>query len=315
MSPVFVVIADVFVQQSSQVSLVQNDHMVKQLPTHTPNPALGDAVLPGTSKRGSDRFRAVLFDGRDYVRGELCIAVKDQEPMWLIVSPSFAQLQYNPQGVRLPGHVAVENLPPIVADDEETVQNSKGQSRHGEEIHRSDCFAVVAKKCQPAPGWIRITIRALHPARNRSFRDVETQFEQFPVDARRSPSWVFRDHAKNQIAKFLGQGFSSANAPSSRKPAPIQPKPSPMPANHGLRGDKYQRSLPASPKFSQNDPEQPVDRTQSRAWSLCMQSQQLLPKGEVLEEEFSSGAKGGDNPAEQMSKAHEHQVIIAKSAQ
>src|SRR5271157_2774446 len=221
MSPVFVVIPDVFFQQSSQVSLVQNDHMVKQLPTHTPNPALGDAVLPGTSKRGSDRFRAVLFDGRDHV-----------------------------------------------ADDEETVQNFEGQSRHGEEIHRSDCFAVVAKKCQPAPGWIRIAIRALHPARDRSFRDIETQFEQFPVDARRPPSWVFRDHAKNQIAKFLGQWFSSANTPSSRKPAPIQPKPSPMPANHGLRGDKYQRSLPASPKFSQNDPEQPVDGTQSRAWSL-----------------------------------------------
>jgi hypothetical protein len=46
-----------------------------------------------------------------------------------------------------------------------------------------------------------------------------------------------------------------------------------------------------------------------------VQSQQLLPKGEVLEEEFSSRAKGGDNPAEQMSKAHKHQVIIAKSAQ
>jgi hypothetical protein len=46
-----------------------------------------------------------------------------------------------------------------------------------------------------------------------------------------------------------------------------------------------------------------------------MQSQQLLPKGKVLEEEFSSGAKGGDNPVEQMSEAHKHQVIIAKSAQ
>ena len=46
-----------------------------------------------------------------------------------------------------------------------------------------------------------------------------------------------------------------------------------------------------------------------------MQSQQLLPKGEVLLEEFFSGAKDGEDPAEQMSKAHKHQVIIAKSAQ
>lgn len=45
-----------------------------------------------------------------------------------------------------------------------------------------------------------------------------------------------------------------------------------------------------------------------------MQSQQLLPKGEVLQEEFFSRAKDGEDPAEQMSKAHKHQGIIAKSA-
>jgi hypothetical protein len=63
MSPVFVIIAEVFFQQSSQMSLVQNDDIVEQLPTHTPHPALGNAILPGTSKSGADRFRAVLFDG------------------------------------------------------------------------------------------------------------------------------------------------------------------------------------------------------------------------------------------------------------
>ena len=50
------------------------------------------------------------------------------------------------------------------------------------------------------------------------------------------------------------------------------------------------------------------------ARSLGVQSQQLLPKGEVLQEEFFSGAKDGEDPAEQMSKAHKHQGIIAKSA-
>jgi hypothetical protein len=49
------------------------------------------------------------------------------------------------------GDIAVQNLPSIVADDEETVQNSKSQSRHGEEIHCTDCFAMVAEKSQPAP--------------------------------------------------------------------------------------------------------------------------------------------------------------------
>jgi hypothetical protein len=38
-----------------------------------------------------------------------------------------------------------------------------------------------------------------------------------------------------------------------------------------------------------------------------MESQQLLPQGEVLQKKFFSGAKAGDDPAEQISKAHKHQ--------
>ena len=77
MSPVFVVIADVFSQQASQVPLVQYDYVAKQIPTHTPNPALGDAILPGTAKSGSDGFCAVLFDGRDDSCRELRVPVED----------------------------------------------------------------------------------------------------------------------------------------------------------------------------------------------------------------------------------------------
>jgi hypothetical protein len=71
-----------------------------------------------------------------------------------------------------------------------------------------------------------------------------------------------------------------------------------MPPYDCLRRDQNQRSLPARPNFPQNDPEQPVDGTQSRTRSLGVQSQQLLPKGEVLQEEFFAGAKDGDDPAE-----------------
>jgi hypothetical protein len=76
-----------------------------------------------------------------------------------------------------------------------------------------------------------------------------------------------------------------------------------MPTNHSLRSDEDQRSLPPRPDSSQNDPEQPVAGTQPKARSFGMESRQLLPKGEVLQQEFFSGAKDGDAPAEQMLKA------------
>ena len=65
MSWVFVVIADIFFQQPSQMSLVQNNHVIQQVSAHASNPTLGDAILPGTAKSRTDRFRAMLFDGRD----------------------------------------------------------------------------------------------------------------------------------------------------------------------------------------------------------------------------------------------------------
>ena len=96
-------------------------------------------------------------------------------------------------------------------------------------------------------------IRTHHPARNRSFRDVESQLEQLPADAGCSPAWVFCDHTEDQLAHFPADWLPSNRMARTRDPAPVQPKPSPMPANHGLRADKDQRFLPARANLSQND--------------------------------------------------------------
>ena len=45
-----------------------------------------------------------------------------------------------------------------------------------------------------------------------------------------------------------------------------------------------------------------------------MESQQLLPKSQVIQEKFFSGAKAGADPGEQMPKVYKHQGIIAKRA-
>ena len=118
-----------------------------------------------------------------------------------------------------------------------TVQNTEGQSRPGEEIHGGDGFTMIAAKSQPALRWIRILIRTPHPARNRSFRDVETQLEHLPVNAGRSPSWVFCGHTEDQLAHFPADWFSSQRLLPARDPTPVQPKTCTMPPDDGLRGN------------------------------------------------------------------------------
>jgi hypothetical protein len=53
----------------------------------------------------------------------------------------------------------------------------------------------------------------------------------------------------------------------------------------------------SEPQLSQDDPKQLIERAESWARPLGMESQQSLPRSHVLQEEFFSGAKDRDDPA------------------
>jgi hypothetical protein len=42
--------------------------------------------------------------------------------------------------------IKVQDSPAAVADHEEAVKHAEGRCRHGEEIHRGDCFTMVLEK-------------------------------------------------------------------------------------------------------------------------------------------------------------------------
>jgi hypothetical protein len=47
------------------------------------------------------------------------------------------------------GHIEVKDAPPIMRNDEEAEENAEVERRHGEEVHRGNCFTVVAKERRP----------------------------------------------------------------------------------------------------------------------------------------------------------------------
>jgi hypothetical protein len=61
-----------------------------------------------------------------------------------IVREGLAQLLRDPGARRMASDVEVQNAPAIMTDDEEAVQNPKGESGDGEEIHGSDSFPMIA---------------------------------------------------------------------------------------------------------------------------------------------------------------------------
>jgi hypothetical protein len=72
----------------------------------------------------------------------------------LFVGPRFSQLLHNPGSSWISRHAETQNLSPVVAYDEEAIQNAKRERRHGEEVHGCDGFTMVPKERQPMLGRI-----------------------------------------------------------------------------------------------------------------------------------------------------------------
>ena len=77
--------------------------------------------------------------------------------------------------------VEMEDPASTMFDDEKTIQDSEGESRHGEEVHRRDDLAVIAKESRPELASVVGRGQAPEIAGTVSFGDVEAEFQKLAV--------------------------------------------------------------------------------------------------------------------------------------
>jgi hypothetical protein len=94
----------------------------------------------------------------------------------------------------------MKNPPPVVRNDEETIENPKRQSRDGEEVHRRNHFSVIVQECGPSFRRLRVSRRLPHPALHGPLRDIKPEHLQLSVNSWRTPGWVLSHHAKDELA-------------------------------------------------------------------------------------------------------------------
>src|ERR1700691_4390935 len=183
MCSIFMIVADVVRKQPLQMLLVDRDYVIKQVPATTLDPALGDAILPGTLVGRLNR----IDPHRSYRDGNFqpvfCVSVKDQESGNGVEREGLSQLLHDPHARGMLGDIEMQNLPSIVADDEEAVKHAKCDCRNREEIHRGDRFSMIAKEREPAFSRFRISWRLSHPTGNGSLRHLEAEHEKFAMNA------------------------------------------------------------------------------------------------------------------------------------
>jgi hypothetical protein len=76
----------------------------------------------------------------------LCVVIQDEELGCGLVGKCFAQLLDNPTACRMLSNIRMQDASTVVADEEEAIEQVKGERRDGEEIHGDDGFAVIAQK-------------------------------------------------------------------------------------------------------------------------------------------------------------------------
>src|ERR1035437_4346494 len=312
MSAVLVVKADVIIHEAFQMLLVQNDHMVEKIPAAVADPAFGDTVLPRTSEARSLGLNAEGLHRIDHLRVEAGTAIKDQILGCRVVRERLAQLLNHPLAGRVPGDVPMQDAPPVMGNDEEAVEDSERESRYGEEIHCRNRLAMVIQECHPSLRRFRISRSLSHPAQYGSLRNVEAKHPQFTVNPRRTPGWVFGNHAEDEVAQFLAYASSSHACSMPREPRPIQLEACPVPANHCLRLHEEQRPLPSRPKPPQNHPKQFVGSGKSRLRVPLPQDAQLLPERQVFQEQVAARTDRANEQDEQEPQRTRHVPLVAE---
>jgi hypothetical protein len=306
MSSVLVVVVEIFREKSFEVPLIQGNDVIEQVTPATPDPALGNTVLPRALDGGLHAFDLHGSNRSWNFQSILSVVIEDEEFGGVLVGECFSQLLHNPGAGGMPSDVAVEDTPAVMTNDEEAVEHAERDARYREEIHCSDGFAVIMKKSEPPLGRFRIFGCSLHPPGNCSLRYVETEHQEFAVDAGSTPSWILHDHPKNQPTNLAGNSHSAARPGDFGEEGPIKAKSRTMPPDHGLRSDDEEGLLPGGAKAAREHPEKSVERTKFRSGVAALQNRELLSERQVLQEEDLTRMKGANEHSKPEPEEAEH---------
>jgi hypothetical protein len=105
----------------------------------------------------------------------------------------------------------MDDLASAMFDDEETIQNSKGECSDGEETHGCDDFLVFAQEGSPEFACLVGRRQAAEIAREGRFGDVQSEFQKLTRYSRSSPGGILLHHPADESSK-LGIDYWSAKA-------------------------------------------------------------------------------------------------------
>src|SRR5215467_11986651 len=131
-----------------------------------------------------------------------------------------------------------------MSQDQKHVENLEPDGGDREEIDGDDLREVVLE--ESAPGLRRRFTAANHVLGDTALADVDTELEQFAINARCTPDGILPAHPADQVPN-LARDRRPSGLSVPYLPRPKQAKTFAMPDHNRFRLDEHQRRAPMAP--------------------------------------------------------------------
>src|SRR5260221_3476992 len=307
-----IIIFQVRQQHMSEVLLSDRNNVVKAFPSDRTDQPFGISILPrGAWRRWSvaNAHRSKSSD-EDIAIGPIVIA--DQIVGSPFPAESFRNLICDPFRGRMRCDAEPYDLSSAVPHDQQSIEQTKRDCRHDEQIYRGDPICMIAKECLPSLG--RRAWSPGHILGHTGLPDFDAELEQLSMDPRPSPQRISNAHLVDKLAYVRGYSWSATT--TSRLPAPIRSETRAMPPDDRIRLDDRQRIASLGKQSTEANKYQPIKNTKGLpSRSGAPQNVDLLPKHPDLCLQCCSRSHKVDAcPENQPAKIGHHSVASADSS-
>ena len=153
--------------------------------------------------------------------------------------------------------IEVQDATTIVTDDKKAIEHTERDRWHGEEVHRGNCFPVIAEKVS----------QRLASSGSRGVRFIQREIvrsETSKPSMRSSPWMRGAPHVgfstTDQFLNLLRRRLPPDGPPDLGDQLPVQTESAPVPTHHGFGRDRNEGLLPSAPKSTNGDPEELVEQ-------------------------------------------------------
>src|SRR5438034_2956087 len=192
------IIAKVTFKNAAQMFVMEYDHVTEALTTYASDHPLGVRILPWTAWGRPYFPNAHSLDSVLEVLPISSISITNQIARRLIFRKGFDDLLRRPSRRRMFGDIEVNHSASFVRQHNEHKQHAQSGCRHSEEVDRHEIADVIVEAGSPRLGRCRAAFR--HQTGNRTFRNFDSEFKQFPMNSWCSPAHVDFGHRLHQFS-------------------------------------------------------------------------------------------------------------------